>query len=89
MEDPQDIVSIYRAANSIEANLVKNWLEDEGIKAVVTEENDPLGGILTKPDVMVRVADEARAKSLIAEYEERLIEEVEGPAKDSDSDESE
>lgn len=78
MADPQDLVSIYRAANSIEANLVKNLLADEGIDAVVTEENEPLAGLdITPPDVMVRISDEKRARDFIADYEEKLIEEAE------------
>lgn len=86
MADPLDLVTVYRAANSIEANLVKNLLADEGIEAAVTEENEPLAGLdITPPDVMVRVADEQRARDFIAEYEERLIEEAE----EGDDDEEE
>ncbi len=86
MKDPQDLVSIYRAANSIEANLVKNLLADEGIDAVVSEENEPLAGLdITPPDVLVRAADEQRGRVFIAEYEEKLIEEAEKGGSDDDS----
>ncbi len=87
MSDPLDLVSIYRAAHSIEANLVKNLLADEGIDAVVTEINEPLAGLdITPPDVMVRVADEGRARQFIADYEEKLIAEAEsGADEDEDS----
>lgn len=94
MSDPQDLVSIYRAAHSIEANHVKNLLADEGIDAVVTEVNEPLAGLdITPPDVMVRVADEERARQFIADYEEKLIEEAEsddgGEEEDALEDEAE
>lgn len=85
MSDPQDLVSIYRAANSIEANLVKNLLADEGIEAAVTEENEPLAGLdITPPDVLVRVSDETRARRFIADYEEKLIEQAESGETDDD-----
>jgi len=78
MSDPQDLVSIYRAANSIEANMVRNLLADEGIESVVTEENEPFAGLdITPPDVLVRTSDEVKARAFIAKYEERLIEEAE------------
>jgi hypothetical protein len=87
MNDPQNLVTIYRAAHSIEASLVKNLLADEGIEAVVTEINEPLAGLdITPPDVMVRAADEQRARAFIVDYEEKLIEEAE---KGSDDDEDE
>ena len=85
MGDPLNLVSIYRAANSIEANMVKNLLADEGIEAVVTEENEPLAGLdITPPDVLVRVSDEVRAREFMEKYEERLIEEAEKEPKSDD-----
>jgi predicted membrane-bound mannosyltransferase len=91
MNDPKDLISIYRAAHSIEASLVKNLLADEGIEAVVTEANEPLAGLdITPPDVMVRVADEQRARAFIADYEEKLIEAAEsGVNSDDELDEAE
>ena len=88
MRDPLDLVSIYAAANSIEANLVKNLLAEEEIEAVVTEANQPLAGLdITPTDVMVRREDEDRARAFIADYEEKLIEEAEkGSDEDGDDD---
>jgi hypothetical protein len=87
MSDSQDLVSIYLAANSIEANLVKNLLAEEGIDAVVSEENEPLAGLpITPPDVLVRRIDEARARAFMADYEERQIVEAESGDADFDSD---
>ena len=86
MQDPQNLVKIYEAANSIEANLVKNLLADEGIQAVVTEENEPLAGLdITPPDVLVRAADEERARAFINDYEDKQIEEAKN-ADDEDED---
>ena len=88
MSDPLDLVSIYAAANSIEANLVKNLLAEEEIEAVVTEANQPLAGLdITPTDVMVRREDEGSARAFIADYEEKLIEEAEkGDDEDGDED---
>jgi hypothetical protein len=81
MSDPADLVSIYQAANVTEAHLVKNLLLDEGIKAVVSEENEPLAGLsIAAPDVLVNQRDFARAEQIIEEYEERQVARVEGPA---------
>jgi hypothetical protein len=78
MSDSQDLVSIYLAANSIEANMVKNLLAEEGIAAVVSEENEPLAGLpIAPPDVLVRRSDEDRARAFMADYEERQIAEAE------------
>lgn len=90
MSDPQELVSVYQAANSIEANLVKNLLADEGIEAAVSDENAPLAGLdITPPDVLVRAADEQRARAFIADYEEKLIEEAESGESDDDEDSTE
>ena len=88
MQDPQNLVKIYEAANSIEANLVKNLLADEGIQAVVTEENEPLAGLdITPPDILVRAADEERARAFINDYEDKQIEEAENEDDEEDDDE--
>jgi hypothetical protein len=41
MEDPQDLISVYQAANTTEAYIVHNLLVDAGIAAEVSEENEP------------------------------------------------
>ena len=45
MSDPLDLVSIYKAANSIKAHMVKNLLSERGIESAVSEENEPLTGL--------------------------------------------
>jgi hypothetical protein len=80
MSDPEALVSIYQAANVTEAHLVKNILLDEGIDAVVSEENEPLAGLsIAAPDVLVHQRDFVRAEQIIEEYEERQVARVEGP----------
>ena len=65
MDDPQDLVSVYRAANPTEAHLLMNLLIDEDIDAQVSEENEPFAGLPIVPaDVLVRKADETRARAI-------------------------
>ncbi|HEX4145621.1 MAG TPA: DUF2007 domain-containing protein [Pirellulales bacterium] len=70
MQDPQDLVSVYQAANTTEAYIVHNLLVDAGIAAEVSEENEPLAGLqIDPPNVFVKQADEARARAIVDEYE--------------------
>lgn len=78
MSDPKDLVSVYKWANVTEAHLVMNLLLDEGIDANVSEENEPLAGLsLAAPDILVRREDEARARAIIDNYDDRQIERAE------------
>jgi hypothetical protein len=80
MSDPEDLVSIYQAANVTEAHLVKNLVLDAGIRAVVSEENEPLAGLsIAAPHVLVHQRDFIRAEQIIEQYEERQVARVEGP----------
>ncbi len=80
MDDPQDLVSIYRAANPTEAHFLMNLLLDEDIDAQVSEENEPFAGLpIVPPDVLVRKADEARARSIVAEYQREQVDRAERP----------
>lgn len=80
MEDPEDLISVYQAANAAEAHLVKNLLADSDIDSSVSEENEPLAGLpMVPPDVLVRRRDVERAEAIIAEYEEHQIERAERP----------
>jgi hypothetical protein len=80
MEDPQDLISVYRAANTTEAYFVHNLLVDASIAAEVTEENEPFAGLpVVPPDVLVRKADEARARAVIAVYEKEQEERAARP----------
>ena len=80
MEDPQDLISIYQAANSTEAYFVRNLLADEGIPAEVSEESMPLAGLqIDPPNVLVKQADEERARVILAEYEKEQEDRAERP----------
>jgi hypothetical protein len=82
LSDPKDIVSVYKGANVTEAHLVMNLLLDEGIDAFVSEENEPLAGLsIAAPDVLVRAEDEARARVIIEDYDDRQIERAEPEGK--------
>lgn len=80
MSDPEELVSIYQAANVTEAHLVKNLVEQAGIEACVSEENEPFAGLsITAPDVLVHRRDFKQAESIIEQYEERQVARMEGP----------
>lgn len=80
MEDPDDLVSIYRASEVPEAHLVKNLLLDENIEAAVSEENEPLAGLsIVAADVLVRRRDLVRAEAIVKRYDEKKIERAERP----------
>lgn len=70
MPDPDDLVSVYRAANLAEAHLIKNLLLDDGINAAVSEENEPFAGLnVVPPDVLVLRKDIPAAETIIRNYE--------------------
>lgn len=69
MERPDDVVSVYRAANVTEAHLVKNLLLDAGIDAHVSEENEPFAGVaVVPPDVLVLRKNLIEAEEIVREY---------------------
>jgi hypothetical protein len=69
---------VYRARNAPEAHLLKNTLEEAGIKAVVTGVD--LVGWLTLPGVAVGPADADAARQTVLEFERSLPEAAEaGP----------
>jgi hypothetical protein len=70
MHDPEELVTIYKAANAAQAYIIRNALESEGIACQVAETNEPLAGLsIVEPDVMVKVRDQARAEQIIADWE--------------------
>jgi hypothetical protein len=70
MAEPH-LIEIYRAANQIEAHLLKGELEAGGIRALVTDETTCTitypGTWWASPRILVDEADAARAIALIAE----------------------
>ena len=70
MNEPDDLIRVYEAANVTEAHFVKNLLADAGIKASVAEENEPLASLpITPSDVLIFRRDEAQARAIIDEYD--------------------
>jgi putative signal transducing protein len=67
--DPNELISVYQAENSTEAHLVKNLLLDEGIDATVSEANEVITLSIVPAHVLVRRADEDRARAVVAEYD--------------------
>ena len=65
--------TVYRASDSIEANIVKGMLESHHIEAHVQGEHmaTAYGGLVPALDVRIKVSDEDehRAKKVIAEYQ--------------------
>ncbi len=70
MSDPNELISVYEAANVTEAHFVKNMLIDEGIEASVSEENEPLALPIAAPDVLIFAAKTKRARAIIDKYDE-------------------
>ena len=64
------LVEVYRAANSVDAHLLKNELEAAGLRAMVTDEIAATyypGIWWTSPRIFMDEAEAARAAELIAE----------------------
>ncbi len=80
---PEEPVEVYAAGNMAEAQFVHNLLAEAGISSEIVGE--ALTGVLGRlpandasPRVWVRAEDEPRARPLIEEYQQRLIDRVEG-----------
>ncbi len=69
--DHPDFVVIYRAGNSVQANLMAAALEDEGIKAVVLDEIPVY--LPASPQILVAEADAARARELVKQFEREKL----------------
>lgn len=73
-DDPENLISVYRARNVTEAHFVKNLLLADEIDAVVSEENEPFAGVeVVPPDVLVRRKDRERAVAIVRQFEEHQV----------------
>jgi hypothetical protein len=72
VEDPQEAVAVYKTESSAEAHFVKNMLIEEGVEAVVADEV-ALPTLITPSEVLVKRADEARARAIVEEYDDEKI----------------
>lgn len=69
MLDPDELVSVYEAANTTEAYFVKNLLVEEGIDATVTEANEAITLAIIPSHVMVRRNDEEKARAIVETFD--------------------
>jgi hypothetical protein len=80
----QELVTVYTVANAVEAEIIKNALEDEGIPCFVEgglqAGEAGLAGIPVKIDVAV--ADAERARLFIEEHHQDHQEEPDEPGPD-------
>lgn len=67
MTDPRDLVCVYNATNSAMAEIVRNLLEGEGIRAATGDTHNPFPGLSIAPaEVFVERSNEVAARSIIA-----------------------
>ena len=70
MSDPHDLICVYNATNPAQAELVRNLLEAEGIRATTGDTHNPFPGLSIAPaEVFVERSNEAAARIIIAEVE--------------------
>jgi hypothetical protein len=84
----RDPVAVYNAANNLEAQLIRNLLNDAGIEAHVTEDVSVVGvgplGFLPerhKPQVWTEGVDIERVKPLLEDYERQQLQRQEAEVK--------
>jgi hypothetical protein len=72
---PHDLVPVYSAWNSFKAEIIKNMLEEEGIRAFVQSENQGAfdGSLMVEVKVLVEDSRAEDARKLIEEREEQVI----------------
>lgn len=76
MSDPQDLVNVYNATNPAKAELVRNLLDAEGIRAVTADTHNPFPGLSIAPsEVYVERSNEEAARIIIAAAEQSHIDE--------------
>jgi hypothetical protein len=82
MNDPE-LITVFSTNNFAEAEILKNALEDEGIKCVLEGENQGSFAGILEIRGMVLVSDEDRAKEVLTTHSNQLVEntdEIDGSA---------
>ena len=75
MTDSRDLVCVYNATNPSKAELVRNLLEADGIRAVTADTHNPFPGLSIMPsEVFVERSNEAAALAVIAAAEQNHVE---------------
>ncbi len=85
MSDPHDLVCVYTATNPSKAELVRNLLEAEGVRAATGDTQGPFSGLSIAPaEVFVERSNEVAARSIIAAAEQQAISTEDESEQDSD-----
>lgn len=72
MSDAHDLVCVFKDGNPAKAEVVRNMLEAEGIRAATGDTHNPFPGLSIAPsEVFVERCNEAAARSLIEAAERR------------------
>jgi hypothetical protein len=78
MTEMQEPVRVYTVKNANQAEIIKNFLESEGIPCSIEGEGQVgLAGIMDIP-LLVRAADAADARRLIQQHEQAALEDEGG-----------
>lgn len=89
MSDPHDLICVYNATNPAKAELVRNLLETEGIRAVTGDTHNPFPGLSIAPsEVYVERSNEEAARIAIAAAEQFHTDEDLEEEEDDESPES-
>jgi hypothetical protein len=73
--DSQNLVTVYLAPDSIKADLIKNMLEEEGIRAITESQVPALfeGSLMVDVKVLVEESQAEAARKLIEVHEDQVI----------------
>jgi hypothetical protein len=80
MADREGWVTVYHAADDVEAQIVLGLLDANDIEAGLLDQETGLPGLtVDSPQILVHPDDQERAEDVLDEYEEKLIERAERP----------
>jgi hypothetical protein len=71
--EPQNLVPVYLAPDPFKADLIKNMLEEEGIRVVLQSDDVLVGSIMGENKVLVEDSQADEARKLIEEHEDQVI----------------
>ena len=78
MSDPHDLICVYNATNPAQAELIRNLLDAEGIRAATGDTHNPFPGLSIAPaEVFVERSNEEAARSIITAAEQHHVDEEE------------
>lgn len=71
MTDPHELVCVFNATSPTKAELIRNLLEAEGIRAVTADTHNPFPGLSIMPsEVYVERGNETLARSIVEQVEQ-------------------